>query len=115
MGDEVGAGLFVTAGGSVEPHRGDDGADDETLRLDLVGEGLDAVVGDIDIGVRVVEEEIDAIEFHAADIGFRGEIEHGVEADERLGAGEPLPTRPGQAALWSLGKLLAGILFWEGS
>jgi hypothetical protein len=59
--------------------------------------------------VRVVEEEVDAVELHAADLRLGGEVEHGVEFDERLGAGEPLPTRPGHMALWSLGKLLAGM------
>jgi hypothetical protein len=54
VGDPVGAGLFVAAGGGIEPHGGDHGTDDEPLALDLVGEGLDAVVGDVDVGVRIV-------------------------------------------------------------
>ena len=112
--DPVGARRGVTAGGGIEPHGGDDGTDDEALGLDLGGEGFDTVLGDIDIGVRIVEEEIDAIEFHAADIGFRGEIEHGVEADERLGPGGAFADETGPGCVMEFREVIGGH-FLEGS
>ena len=77
------------------------------LRPHLVGELLQVVVGRVDVDVRGEQEQVDAVELDAVDLGLGGQVEHRVEVDERLGAGRALPTTPGQAALWSLGKLLA--------
>ena len=51
---------------------------------DLVGEPFDIVVGGVDAGVRVGEEEVDAVELDAVDLRRRGQIEHVVEADRRF-------------------------------
>ena len=51
---------------------------------DFVGELLDAVIVDIDADVRVEQEEVDAVEFDAVDLGLGGEVEHGIEVDGRV-------------------------------
>ena len=64
--------------------------------------------------MRVVEEEIDAVEFHAADIGFRGEIEHGVEVDERLGAGGAFADETGPGCVVEFGEVIGGHIILGG-
>ena len=118
MGDEVGAGFFIAAGGGIEPDGGHDGADDEAACLYFGGEGFDAVVRNIDVGVGVVEEEIDPVEFHATDLGFGGEVEHGVEFDERLSAGRALADETGPGCVvkfWEVigGHVWGGVAGWE--
>ena len=118
VGDEVGAGFFIAAGGGIEPDGGHDGADDEAACLYFGGEGFDAVVRNIDVGVGVVEEEIDPVEFHATDLGFGGEVEHGVEFDERLSAGRALADETGPGCVvkfWEVigGHVWGGVAGWE--
>ena len=50
---------------AVEPDRRRHRADDETLGGDLGGEGFQVVVADVDIGVWVVKEKVDAVELDA--------------------------------------------------
>ena len=83
----IGASGSVTASRSVEPYRSDNRAYHQTLGFNLGGERFNAVIGDIDVGVRIVQKQVDAVEFDAADFGFGGHIEHRVEADKWLGAG----------------------------
>jgi len=45
--------------------------------------------------VRIVEKQIDAVEFHAAHIGLGREVEHRVEIDERFRAGAALADEAG--------------------
>jgi hypothetical protein len=40
--------------------------------------------------VGIVEEEVDAVELHPADLCLGGEVEHSVEVDERFRAGAAL-------------------------
>ena len=102
--DPVGARGGVTAGGGIEPHGSDDGADDEALGFDLGGEGFDAVVGDVDVGVWIVKEQVYAVELDAADFGFGGHVEHRVEIDKRLGAGAAFADETGPGSV---------VEFWE--
>ena len=43
----------------------------------------------VDADVRIEEEQIDAVELHAVDLGRGGEVEHRVEIDRRLGVRRP--------------------------
>ncbi len=86
-GDPAGALIGAAHGVAVKPNRCDDGADHEVLRPDLVSESLNAIVTDVDVDVRIVGEQVNAIEFHAVHFRVGGEVEHGVEVNERLGTG----------------------------
>ena len=70
------------------PHGRDQRADGEVLRGDLVGHLADVGVARVGIEVGVEEEEVDAVELLAVDLGVRGELEHAVERDRGMvGAG----------------------------
>ena len=56
-----------------------------SLRADLVGEPLEVVVGRVDADVRIEQEQVDAVELDAVDLRVRGQVEHRVEIDRRLG------------------------------
>ena len=78
----------------------------------LSASALDAVVVDVDVDVRVVEEEIHAIELHAVDLGLGGEVEHGVEVDARFGAGAALADEAGPHGVVKFRKVVAhGVFF----
>ena len=85
------------------PDGSDDGADDEVPGPHLVGELLQVVIAGVDIDVRREEEQIDAVELDAIDVGLRGESIMVSRSMNGSASAEPLPTTPGQAALWSLG------------
>ena len=85
-GHPIGALRGIAHGRAIEPHRSHHRAHHEPARLNLLGELLDAVVGDVDVDVRVVQEQVHAIELHAVDLGLGGVVEHLVEIDRRLGA-----------------------------
>ena len=53
----------------------------QTAAATTVGETLQIVGAGVDAGVRIGEEEIDAVEAHAIDPRGGGKIEHGVEFD----------------------------------
>ena len=57
----------------------------------------------VDRDMRIGEPEVDAVELLALVLGVRRELEQRVERDDRLAAGAPLPTTPGQVALCSFG------------
>ena len=59
----------------------------QALGLDLVGERLDVVGAGVDGDVRVEQEEVDAVELDAVDLGAGGQVEHRVEVDAGFGAG----------------------------
>jgi hypothetical protein len=104
--DEVGALGFVAARRCVEPHRRDHRAHDEAALLDLVRERLELVVGAVDVGVRIVEEEIDTVELDAVDLGLGRHVEHRVEVDERLAAGAALADEAGPHGIMKLGVVV---------
>ena len=70
------------------PHGRDERADGEVLRGDLVGHLADVGVARVGIEVGVEEEEVDAVELLAVDLGVRRELKHAVERDRGMvGAG----------------------------
>ena len=69
------------------PHGRDQRAGYEVVRGQFVRESLEVVVGRIDVGVRQRQEQVDAVELCPIYFGRRGEAQHGVEIDRRLGAG----------------------------
>ena len=84
----------------------DDRADHQVPRADLVGQPLQVVIGRIDVDVRIEEEQIDAVEFHAVDLRGGRQVEHGVEIDGRLGIGT-LADQAGPRGVVQFGKLCA--------
>ena len=79
------------------------------LAANLIRELFDAVIVDIDAGMRIEKEDINAIESNAIDFGFGGQVEHRVEVDAGSAPGLPLPTRPGHMALCSFGKVALAV------
>ena len=66
------------------------------LAGDLVGHGLEVLVADVDVDVGVVEEEVDAVELDAVDLGRGGQVEHRLAG--RWSARRPgSPCRPRRA------------------
>ena len=53
----------------------------------------------IEVDVRMEQEQIDAVELLAVDLGRGRQVEHRIEVDRRLSVPGPLPTRPGHMAL----------------
>ena len=66
------------------PDRRHQRADGQTLRSDRIGEAPDVVVARVDAGVRVGEEEVDAVELDAVDARRRRQIEQRRQADRRF-------------------------------
>jgi hypothetical protein len=58
--------------------------------------------------VGVEEENIDAIEFNAVDLGFGGEVEHGIEVDARFSAGAALADKAGPHGVVQFGEGVGG-------
>ncbi len=77
------------------PDRRHQRPDHQVLGADLVGQALQVVVGGVDVHVRRAEEEVDAVEPLAVHLGRGGQLDHLVEADDRLGAGGTLAHHPG--------------------
>ena len=76
------------AADGARPDGGDEGADGEALGGDFVGHGADGVVAGVGVGVGMKQEQIDALELLAIDLGIGRQLEHAVEADRRMvGAG----------------------------
>ena len=69
------------------PDRGDNRADASPRDADLVGQRLQLVVGRVDADVRVEEEQVDAVELDAIDLGRGREVEHRIEAIGGSGRG----------------------------
>ncbi len=85
------------------PDRRDDRTDGQILRAELVGDLLESVVVDIDVDVRIEEEQVHAVEFRRRPRSLR--LVSRIIVSRSIGGSEsgPFPTNPGQAALWSLG------------
>ena len=64
----------------------------------------------IDADVRIEEEQIDAVELDAVDLGLGGEVEHRVEIDRRLGAGSAFADEPGPHRVMDGGVFVHGCL-----
>ena len=79
------------------PHRRDERSDDEAARADAIGKPLQRLAIGVDVDVRVEQEQVDALEADAVDVGGRRQVEHRVEIDRRLRVGpladEPRPHR----------------------
>jgi len=74
----------AAAGG--RPDRRGDRADVQVPLPGLVGQHLDLVVAGVDVDVRGVEEEVEALEADAVHFGRGREVEHRVEVDGWLAA-----------------------------
>ena len=64
----------------------DDRADLEVPLAGLVGQAFDFLVAPVDVEVRVIEEDVEAVEARAVALGGGGQVEHGVQVDGRLAA-----------------------------
>ncbi len=63
------------------------GADLQLVRRCLVCQLLDRIVasdGRVDVDVRQIQEQVEAVELQAIDFGRRRQVEHRVEVDRRL-------------------------------
>ena len=69
------------------PDGRDDRADLQVPRPGLVGQLADLIVAGIDVDVRGVEEEVEAVEADALELGVGREVEHRIQVDRRLGPG----------------------------
>ena len=65
-------------------HRGHDRAHHEVPRPGQVGQPLDLVLAAVDVEVRMVEEDVEAVEADAVDRGGGGEIEHLLQPEGRF-------------------------------
>jgi hypothetical protein len=63
-------------------------------------------VGRIDVDVRFEQEDVDAIEPGAVDLGLGGQIEHGVEVDAGFGAGTAFADEAGPHGVVKLGEVV---------
>ncbi len=68
------------------PDRRHHRADRQAARRCLVGQRLELVVGGVDVDVRGVQEQVEAVELDAVDLGRGGQVEHRVQADRGLRA-----------------------------
>ena len=87
LGEELLAlvgGAHGRAAAGAAPDRRDEGADLEAVAGDVVGHPLDRVEVAVDVEVRGDDEEVDAVELLAVGLGVGGELEQGVERDDRL-------------------------------
>ena len=66
------------------PDRSDERAHLQALGGDEVRHLLEVVLGDIGVGVRVEQEQVDAVELVAVDVGGDGHVEHLLESDRRV-------------------------------
>ncbi len=110
LGDELPP-LFLGAHGGAAvgrpPNRRDHRADDESPGADFIRQGLDLVVGGVDVDVRLEEEQVHAIELHAIDGGLGGQGEHRVQIDGRLGIGT-FADEAGPHGIVQFGQLVHG-------
>jgi len=79
------------------PHRRPDRTDDQPVRGDFLRETLHRVVAAVNVKMRRVEVQVDAVKPLAADIRRRRQAQHRVEVNERLGTGDAFAddARPG--------------------
>jgi hypothetical protein len=66
------------------PDRSHERADLQALGGDEVRHLLEVVLGDVGVGVRVEQEQVDAVELMAVDVGGDGHVEHALEGDRRV-------------------------------
>lgn len=100
----VGAHRGATDG--ARPHGSDEGAHGEAVRGDFVRHGADGVVSGIGIGVRVKEEEIDAVELLAVDLGSGCHLQHTVETDGRVVGARLFADEAGPHGVVKLGEIM---------
>ncbi len=106
LGQELTALLLGAHGGAAAgagPDRGDEGADLEAIPVDVVGHPPHGVEVAVDVEVRRGDEEVDAVELLAVDLGLGGELEQGVERDDRLAVGGALADDAGPHGVVKLG------------
>ncbi len=85
--DEVPAVLLGAEGRATHrsrPDGSDEGTDFQAVSGDLVAEGLEVVLGAVDVHVRAEEPEVDPVVFLAVGLGIDGKFEHAVETDGRV-------------------------------
>jgi hypothetical protein len=78
--------------------------------LDFAGKALNAVVVNINAGMRIEEKQIHAIEFDSVYLGFRGQVEHRIEINARFRARAALPYQTGPHGVMKLGKIAMRVL-----
>ena len=76
------------------PHRRNQRADHEAARRHRIAQPLQIVERRVDARVRLEEKQVDSVEPGAVYIRGRGEIQHRLEADERLGPRAALADQP---------------------
>lgn len=91
MGGQIGA----TTG----PHH-------KSFASDLFREGLQPVVRDVNINVRLEEEDINAVELHSVDLGLGCQVEHCVEVNAWLGSGAAFAHKAGPHGIVQLRKII---------
>ena len=65
---------------------------------------LQAVVVDVNVDVRVEEEEVHAVELDAVHLGLGGQVQHGIEVDAGFGAGAAFADQAGPHGVVQFGK-----------
>ena len=96
------------AAAGAAPDRRDERADLQAVAGDVVGHPLDRVLVAVDVEMRRGDEEVDAVEFLAVDLGVGGQLEQRVERDDRLAVAAALAddARPhGVVELWIVVRL----------
>ena len=78
--------------------------------MNFLGEAPDARVININAGVGVEEEEIDAIEFDAVHFGVGGEVEHLVEINGGFSARAAFADEAGPHGIVKFGIVAVGML-----
>ena len=74
----------AAAGAAVD--RRDDRADDRLRARAFSARRVGLLIAAVDVEVGMVEEDVEALELHAVDLGRGRHVEHGVQIDGRLGA-----------------------------
>lgn len=90
------------------PNGSADGADEEPAPVHFVGEAENGVIVGINVKVRRTQVHVDAVEADAIDLGARGEVEHGVEVQNRLGARGAFADDAGPHGVVQFGMVVIG-------
>ncbi len=87
--------LLISHRRGVEPDRRYHRSDHEPLGRNLIGNRFQIVVADVDVDVRLVEENVDSVKLDAVDLGGGGQLEHRVEVNKRFSARAPFADQAG--------------------
>ena len=105
--------FFVAAHGrsapSRRPHGRDHRANHQILALDFLSDRLQFIFLHVDADVRVEKEDVDPIELDAVDLGFRSQVEHGVQVNAWFGARAALANQAGPHGVVEFGKIILGL------